>query len=1496
MNDPVKIIWKYKNNNRRIQYNTYIFIGNLIPKQIQTILDKIIDLNFYDTLTTLHKDDIKKLVEYYGEEWYVYFFNIYHITSSIIIIKDSPTQKNEIIDKFSSEWYEKHINSKKLIEKKIIYSYDALIKDDRTRKIQKKLRNIAFNDDLEETDFSISKKQDIKKLLNDKENGINYKNDKIDINKMYSKSIIPKKSKNLNFSSDSDSLDFSSDSINSYSLSDSEYLQKGGNMYPLEYEFKIGSNQSLDNFHKNNGSVVINRNKNNNYQNGGKSKNDETEEDDEQNTEDEENTDDEDEDDEDDEDDDADEDEQNTENTEDDDDEVEKVNIDDENKIEKFINEEELDLEEIEQMYKENDLIDTQLKETTNLIKKALNDDKIFEKKIKNMTDFDNSKDDNMYDENLRDIYKKYYVKSHYISKDDTIMSIKTKICCGIKMNSNFDSDLYLTPSRQYFWSEYSFENKINKLMIGLKWIRKQELLNIDIEPLNNIRVYEELRGPLKSLRDSVRKMNNKIKMENDEFDILEEYDQFVTNNEIYMIDIYNEFGLGYNPDLETLKNLQDVYLKIYFPKIKIEDVKSIIDLLNKNKKNEIMKSVLIFESLNNNLIMENEITNTIEEIKMQNSYHDYFKQTYLTHSNIHANLKLVNNATLSLFRIFNEFIVNEQYPFIQYQTPDGNIVYKFNENQILKYSREKNNKHLLLKWFENAPYGLSFKIRLPDEFGIDKFMSIGLSDNGKIEYKVQRKEEDMTTVDDIKNTYKTVKDLLLKINSETNKLKFEIPEDSDFKFAFVNTIQQFVLPNNYLISHNNLSNFSRYFYPYISLVIEPRKRQSKNIKQDIEKSKFGTYLRYKRVSKYENQAKIEQRIMYFIRNFEFTEKSLAHEISKQFNITEEKALDEYVNVKQKYPNLKKSRKILKKMENIPKYKLQGIGIDIQGKTPDKYKIKISGARNKEQLDKVINFINILIYLYVETYHIKKPDRQVLIKKLELLKNIAVRTHKVDEIVDYSKEISNIKQMASIDKRRIGFTPEKGQNQYSRSCQNSGKDKKRQPKQYSDINMDDLLKKGYFLNKKTGNYEKRVIVKEKGKKKEYTLKTVKLTELDTEGNLTGNEIHYACDPEDHGDNIFIGFLTKSTNPFGHCMPCCFKKNKLDSKNKEQFEFQQKCLKQISVNVDQDNKKVSGDKLYILQDTNKIQEGRFGFLPKYLDIYINYSLNKQKKIKHNYLVKSDLGYFFKYGSKQDNNQFMNAIGSLFDLTVDELKTKIITFLDKDKNDQIFTSLNNGDIKTFFKTREHYINFIKDNDFLDFEMCNDILSTPQMLEKHGLNLIIFYKSVRIIKKTFEKEKITEDFYLQCQTSENVYGLKNTKKKCVFMLRENKNYYPIVMVKKQNELDKSVEITKSFDFNNDDDNIVNHVSDFYDKNCANTFMDNVIYKNISLTAKMVNMILDVDMDKKYKTKYQFIDVRNKCKYILTSNDILLPVRPSGSIVDIQIIKSIDKYIGEY
>ena len=398
---------------------------------------------------------------------------------------------------------------------------------------------------------------------------------------------------------------------------------------------------------------------------------------------------------------------------------------------------------------------------------------------------------------------------------------------------------------------------------------------------------------------------------------------------------------------------------------------------------------------------------------------------------------------------------------------------------------------------------------------------------------------------------------------------------------------------------------------------------------------------------------------------------------------------------------MKLSRKFLKKLENITKFKSPGIGIDIQGKERENYKIRISGARDKNELDRVvIDFMNVLVYLYIETYLYKKPERQELRHKLKELTNIAKRRSKVEEIVLYDKEIKTVKQMTLADKKRIGFKPEKGQNQWTRSCQNSGNDKKRRP----NSNMSELLKAGYALNKKTGAFEKRA----KWKGKEYTISTIKLAEFDESGNLTGNDIHYGCTPEENGEHFYVGFLTRSQNPNGLCMPCCFKKDPMASKNKEKREFFQKCLNQAN----QPNKEVKvapkaiGDKLYILQDTNKIQEGRFGFLPKYLDFYFNGMLDHTKKIRHHYLTRTDTGYFFKYGTKQDELQFLNSFSSQLEISVNEIIEKIVKALQQDTTDLIFISLNNGDIKTQFGSREKYIEFIKTSKYIDFDTIQSV----------------------------------------------------------------------------------------------------------------------------------------------------------------------------------------------
>lgn len=1454
MNDPIKIIWKYKNSNRRIQYNTYIFVGDMVPKEIMKILNNITDKNFYDMLISLSKNEYKKIESYYGERWYEKFFNVYHINTSINIMKESHTQKKEIEDKYGDEWYKTHVASRKLVEKDIIYSYEAMIKYENQHKKLKE-RGFAIGDDDIDVDYTTKKQKSIGENIDSFSKFEKNKEITDDGMSHSSSPFVP----SITSNDDDDDDDDSNSDLNSISDMDSEndLGQFGGELndeehsfnyagkYPFEEEFKI--------------SVINNFSKHKYTQQGGEIDQDSTQYDTS--------------------------DEEQASSYEEGDETYDFL----EDKDDEHIGEEET--VNMEQIYEDDTTIDDEVTETSKLIKKALDDEKIFEKNISKMIDFDTSNNNSAYDNNLKDIYKKFYVTTQYIFKDDTVKTMKNKICCSLKCNPIFGNDLYLTPSRQYFWTEYFYSDKIQKVAIGQKWMRRNELLNIDIEPNHNIKVYEELRGQLKVLRNNMRRYNNKIRIDDDNNYILYDYDSYLPNNEIYMIDLYNEFGENFNPGSEALKNLQDIYLKIYYPRVKSEDIRYIIEFLNKQNKNEIQKNMVIFETINNDLMLENEIINTVENVRANEKYEHLFKENYITQSVIHVSLRFGGNTKLNLYKIFNEFILDDRYPFIQYQTTDGNITYKFSEKHVIEYFGKKENSNLLSKWFENAPYGISIKTKTIDKSG-ENFISINLNENGRIEYKTQWKEEDMATIDDIKKKHVHIYDLIRKMNSEKNRIEFGIPHENEFKYAFINTIQKFILPEKYIINHNDLSNFSRYFFPYISLVIDPKKRQSKYQKTD-NKSKYGTYLRYKRVSKYENQARIEQRILYFIKNFEFTEKSLIDELSKQFNITEEKAYEEYERVRNKHSNIKKARKVLKKLENVPKYKPPGIGIDIQGKEPKKYKIRISGARDKPQLNRIISFMNILIHLYVETYLFKNPEKQSIKKKLEQLKNIATRRNKVDDFVFYEKSTSKVKQMTKIDKKRLGFKPEKGESGWTRACQNSGDDKKRRPEQYSKLNIDTMLKRGYLLNKKTGYYERKIKTTEKGKKKDIVLKAAKLVEYDEEGALTGNDIYYTCDPEENGEHYYVGFLTKSKNPYGQCMPCCFKKPQLDTTNKKKKEFIENCINPSQVKDKTESSTESGDKLYILQDTNKLHEGRIGFLPKYLDIYFNFALNKTKKIKHHYLTNAQNGYFFKYGSLQDADSFLNCIATLVDKKTQEIKENIYKFLNNDKNMQYFTSLNNGEIRNKFGTINDFIFYLKNTDGVDFDLLGDLLAIPGICTKNGLNIVVFSKKIVTINEFFEKEKIREDFYIKCQNIENVGGLEDQSKDCIFMINEEKNFHPVVMVTKEDENDKSLDIVTKFKYENKKNNIVHHISDFYEKSCIEQLLER---KNAGVTAKVTNQILSSIKNSEYHTKYQYVDSKNKCKYLITKNNILVPVNPSGSMYNVTIIKNVSKYIKPY
>ena len=63
---------------------------------------------------------------------------------------------------------------------------------------------------------------------------------------------------------------------------------------------------------------------------------------------------------------------------------------------------------------------------------------------------------------------------------------------------------------------------------------------------------------------------------------------------------------------------------------------------------------------------------------------------------------------------------------------------------------------------------------------------------------------------------------------------------------------------------------------------------------------------------------------------------------------------------------------------------------------------------------------------------------------------------------------------------------------------------------------------------------------------------------------------------------------------------------------------------------------------------------------------------------------------------------------------------------DKNEQIFISLNGGEIKKLFSTIENYIEYLSYGK-IDYKLIIDIISTPNIIEKNGLNVYIFNRKL-------------------------------------------------------------------------------------------------------------------------------------------------------------------------
>ena len=329
------------------------------------------------------------------------------------------------------------------------------------------------------------------------------------------------------------------------------------------------------------------------------------------------------------------------------------------------------------------------------------------------------------------------------------------------------------------------------------------------------------------------------------------------------------------------------------------------------------------------------------------------------------------------------------------------------------------------------------------------------------------------------------------------------------------------------------------------------------------------------------------------------------------------------------------------------------------------------------------------------------------------------------------------------------------------------------------------------------------------------------------------------------------------------MPCCFKKNQMDTVNKEKKNYYLKCLGEGNIQNDTENEIISKtiDKLYILRETNKIQDGRYIYLSKYLDIFFNKIWDNDVIIKNHYLTESNSGYYFKYTVKHNNFYFLSALANIYEISINEIINILIKFIENDSNDRYFNYLNNGDIIETFNTRKEYINFIKISSYLEYDIIGELCSIPKVISDKGINFYILNKY-----SVTKNEEIKDKYFLDCLNPENSKFLDDDRD-IIILIKEDKYYFPIYkVIKKKSE--KKLQIIKKFSNN---DNIINELKKYHNNSCTNILINQATFNN-ALTAKSLIYLLKVKIVK------QYIDNRHKCRYLELENGLYLPTEPSG------------------
>ena len=218
------------------------------------------------------------------------------------------------------------------------------------------------------------------------------------------------------------------------------------------------------------------------------------------------------------------------------------------------------------------------------------------------------------------------------------------------------------------------------------------------------------------------------------------------------------------------------------------------------------------------------------------------------------------------------------------------------------------------------------------------------------------------------------------------------------------------------------------------------------------------------------------------------------------------------------------------------------------------------------------------------------------------------------------------------------------------------------------------------------------------------------------------------------------------------------------------------------------------------------------------------------------------------------------------------------ISKHLTDEIFNALNNGMIKLLYKTKEKYLEKIKEYSNYENNMKTEdikhLLTIPNILTEYGLNIIIIEKDRNT--NTRYKKNTTKDFYINYVNNEEIDLIDNNKRLNIILFN---NGFEYSIISRVNKLDTDIEPTYIKSFSGKDE-LIEYIKEYY-KSYQN-ILDNV-YKQL-IAKRMYNLLLE----KNIKVIKQYINTLNKTVFIEVDNNkqkLIIPTVPSGSLYNLNI-----------